>query len=76
MRSMFFACVLKVIGTPFFLVKWILKSIWFLTYGFVGLLYKLGFIDGIASGKKAYTLTSFALLICIVCLVCFVKNHI
>ena len=74
MRSKIFTCVLKVIGTPVFLVKWILKAIWFVTYGFVGLLYKVSFIDGVKSGKVAYTIVSTTLLIGAVLLVWFIKK--
>ena len=64
MRSKIFACILKVFGIPVFLVKWILKSIWFLTLGVVGVLYKAKLISGVLAGKKAYTLTSTAILVC------------
>ena len=74
MRSKIFTCVLKVIGTPVFLVKWILKAIWFVTYGFVGLLYKVSLIDGVKSGKVAYTIVSTTLLIGAVLLVWFIKK--
>lgn len=74
MRSKFFACVLKVVGVPLFLVKWILKSIWFVTYGFVGLLYKVNFINGSKAGKIAYTVASTTLLVGIVLVVYFIKK--
>lgn len=74
MRSKFFACILKVVGVPLFLVKWILKSIWFVTYGFVGLLYKSNFISGSKTGKIAYTVASTTLLVGIVLVVYFVKK--
>jgi hypothetical protein len=74
MRSNIFAGVLKVVGIPVFLVKWILKAIWFLTYGFVGLLYKASFISGSKSGKIAYTIASTTLLIGVILIVCFIKK--
>lgn len=74
MRSKFFACVLKVVGVPLFLIKWILKSIWFVTYGFVGLLYKVNFINGSKAGKIAYTVASTTLLVGIVLVVYFIKK--
>ena len=74
MRSGIFAGILKVVGIPVFLVKWILKAIWFFTYGFVGLLYKVSFISGVRSGKVAYTIASTAILICIVLFVYFIKK--
>lgn len=74
MRSKFFACVLKVVGAPLFLIKWILKSIWFITYGFVGLLYKVNFINGSKAGKIAYTVASTTLLVGIVLIVYFIKK--
>lgn len=74
MRSKFFACVLKVVGVPLVLIKWILKSIWFVTYGFVGLLYKVNFINGSKAGKIAYTVASTTLLVGIVLIVYFIKK--
>lgn len=76
MRSKIFACILKVFGIPVFLVKWILKSIWFLTFGVVGVLYKAKLISGVLAGKKAYTLTSVALLVCVLVIVSVIKNAI
>ena len=74
MRSNIFAVVLKVVGIPVFLVKWILKVIWFLTYGFVGLLYKISFINGSKAGKIAYTLVSTILLIGIITFIHFIMK--
>ena len=74
MRSKFFEGVLKVVGVPVFLAKWILKTIWFLAYGFVGLLYKISFISDSKSGKIAYTIASTTLLICIVLMVTLIKK--
>ena len=74
MRSKFFACILKVVGMPVFLIKWILKSIWFVTYGFVDLLYKTTLISGSKSGKIAYTVASTTLLVGIVLLIYFIKK--
>ena len=74
MRSNIFACILKVAGVPMFLVKWLLKAIWFLTYGFVGILYKLTLISGVRSGKIAYTVTSIILLVGLITMINFIKN--
>lgn len=74
MRSNIFAVVLKVVGIPAFLVKWILKTIWFVTYGFVGFLYKLSFIRGLKAGRIAYTIASTTLLIGIILFVYLIKK--
>ena len=63
MRSKIFTGALKVVGVPMFLVKWILKFIWFFTFGFVGFLYSAKFIRERKSGRVAYTVISTALLI-------------
>lgn len=70
MRSKFFACVLKVVGIPVFLVK----LIRFVTYGFVGLLYKTSLINESKAGKIAYTVASTTLLVGIVLMFCFIKK--
>ena len=74
MRSDIFAGVLKVVGIPMSLVEWILKVIWFLTFGFVGFLYKKGFISGSKSGKIAYTIVSTTLLIGIILMFFFIRS--
>ena len=74
MRSRIFACALRVIGVPVFLVKWLLKAIWSLTYGFVGLLYKFSFIKSSKAGKVAYSIISITLLMGLLAMTNFIKN--